>query len=687
MKKMMYILLITVFLMSEMFSYTVLASEKKESREDYETLLDNYIKKDHADLMMDDDKYSYCIFHEDVTGNSWDSLKLRLGVGFTDLISDTKSKPDKDKYMEVLMTMLATYDQDNAEKVYSQSKNDDLKTIENYVADSAELITDSIDVWGGNIPLLPEFDPETSSFMDAMSVLINSSDTALDNLRFYKTLVQNYVKYNSILEVIENEAEGDLKEAAKDLRVVMASAMECTNMAIEEGRTDVLSDMGEFFLTNKMAKILKESKYYVKGSPVVKFVEIWEKGLPVYKIAKFIKEVGLLSANVAIGYENLVNRYAEVTALVEIDEILKKQIDDNKNAYVSVKKKDEKREHAEKMMEYSELLLGNRIRGEYCTYSICANDAGGIGKLMKNQMKGEPFEEYYKRKTDIILELNSDIQSINKALDGYTNLESEGYTGPVETNIRWKDMFVYVNEVEVIEYTVIGPTGKCYWSSDDPSVVSVDSSGTIRGIKAGTATVTLKANDLTDTIKIDVLEPELDAEDIILSEGDTERINYTVSGPDTTVYFTCSDNSIAAVDEFGMVTAIKAGSAVITLEANNVKTDIEVIVESAAAERELTMEGIRLPYGSYEGIKPQGDGAIPVELDLNQDGTFRLYCLFDLFSEEDCTEHTYTGTFAIDRFNENGDAVLLFMSSAMDFEMVWNGKTLDHENFFIWVND
>jgi hypothetical protein len=105
-------------------------------------------------------------------------------------------------------------------------------------------------------------------------------------------------------------------------------------------------------------------------------------------------------------------------------------------------------------------------------------------------------------------------------------------------------------------------------------------------------------------------------------------------------------------------------------------------------EQNLTMDGIGLSYGHYDGVKPQGDGAIPTELDLNRDGTFRLHCIFPLFSQNDPEdsdyEYTYTGTWSIDRINEEGNAVLAFQCSVTDFEMTWDGSTLRHEDFFLY---
>lgn len=103
--------------------------------------------------------------------------------------------------------------------------------------------------------------------------------------------------------------------------------------------------------------------------------------------------------------------------------------------------------------------------------------------------------------------------------------------------------------------------------------------------------------------------------------------------------------------------------------------------------QDLTMESIGLSYGHYEGVKPQGDGAIPTEMDLYEDGTFRLSCIFPIFSQNDPMDqdyhYTYTGTYTVDRIDADGHAVLLFKCDAAEFEMTWDGRSLWHEDFYV----
>lgn len=107
------------------------------------------------------------------------------------------------------------------------------------------------------------------------------------------------------------------------------------------------------------------------------------------------------------------------------------------------------------------------------------------------------------------------------------------------------------------------------------------------------------------------------------------------------------------------------------------------------APASLTMEGVGLPFGTYEGYKKNtGDGAIEATLHLNQDMTYSLECIFPLFRENedydsDSDMYTYTGTYRVARIDSDGNAVLAFENSVQNFEMKEDDHTLDCEYFFV----
>lgn len=81
-------------------------------------------------------------------------------------------------------------------------------------------------------------------------------------------------------------------------------------------------------------------------------------------------------------------------------------------------------------------------------------------------------------------------------------------------------------------------------------------------------------------IKVIVSEPTLTVEqaNVSIQVGKTAQLNATVQGASQTVTWTSSDTSVATVDENGVVTAVKAGTATITATANGVEKTVEISV-------------------------------------------------------------------------------------------------------------
>ena len=112
-------------------------------------------------------------------------------------------------------------------------------------------------------------------------------------------------------------------------------------------------------------------------------------------------------------------------------------------------------------------------------------------------------------------------------------------------------------------------------SSSDRSVVTVDKTGTVQGLKPGTATVTATAEGKSGTCAVtvkakavNVTEVTLDRTELTLTEGETETLTATVK-PDNAdnkkVTWSSDKTEIATVDGAGKVTAVKAGEAVVTV--------------------------------------------------------------------------------------------------------------------------
>lgn len=118
------------------------------------------------------------------------------------------------------------------------------------------------------------------------------------------------------------------------------------------------------------------------------------------------------------------------------------------------------------------------------------------------------------------------------------------------------------------------------WSSSAPTVASVDQSGNIIAKSVGNATITVKAKDgsgVTATCWVNVTDIKvtgitLSKTTLNIKTGATEQLTAKVQPTDATnskVTWSSNEPTVAEVDQTGMITAKKEGSAVITVTAQD----------------------------------------------------------------------------------------------------------------------
>ncbi|MEE1023325.1 MAG: Ig-like domain-containing protein, partial [Muribaculaceae bacterium] len=131
------------------------------------------------------------------------------------------------------------------------------------------------------------------------------------------------------------------------------------------------------------------------------------------------------------------------------------------------------------------------------------------------------------------------------------------------------------------------------WSSSDATVASVDNNGLVSAHKVGSATITAKCGDVTATCAITVVTTPasgitLDKTESTLKVTETVQLKATVSPEtttDKTVAWSSSDATVASVDNYGLVTAHKVGSATITAKCGGVTATCTLKIVPTMAER------------------------------------------------------------------------------------------------------
>ncbi|WP_175412992.1 Ig-like domain-containing protein [Clostridium sp. AWRP] len=153
-------------------------------------------------------------------------------------------------------------------------------------------------------------------------------------------------------------------------------------------------------------------------------------------------------------------------------------------------------------------------------------------------------------------------------------------------------------------------------STSDPSVVSIDSRNNIKGLKAGTAVVTVAADggasSIKDcfvvTVKPVVLPTEITLDKTSASVGVKGSITLNAAvkpenATDENLDWSSSDQSIATVSYFGgVVTGVKEGTAIITAKSSdgNVAASCEVTVTP-----NIPVTGIKLDKTSVSLVEGQ----------------------------------------------------------------------------------
>ena len=154
------------------------------------------------------------------------------------------------------------------------------------------------------------------------------------------------------------------------------------------------------------------------------------------------------------------------------------------------------------------------------------------------------------------------------------------------------------------------------WSSSDEKVAAVDENGTVTAVSNGTAVITARteAGNLTVTCNVTVIVPvtgiELSAPKLDILKGETGTVTATVLPLDATnqkVIWSSADESIATVDQDGVITAVEGGITTITAETEdgNYTASCEVRTVVLAEGVNIITDLSEIQYGDTAKLEVQ----------------------------------------------------------------------------------
>ena len=157
-------------------------------------------------------------------------------------------------------------------------------------------------------------------------------------------------------------------------------------------------------------------------------------------------------------------------------------------------------------------------------------------------------------------------------------------------------------EIEVGKTTTLTANTEVTWISSDNTVATVDATGKVTGVKAGSATITAKSKaDETKTATCAVTVKEATATSGIVLDKTTAEVEVgkditlkatTTPAEGVTVKWTSSDETIAKVAD-GKVTGVKAGTATITAalyEADKETAKVTCSITVTEGTRKVTLD-------------------------------------------------------------------------------------------------
>ncbi|MCL1912538.1 MAG: Ig-like domain-containing protein [Eubacteriaceae bacterium] len=131
------------------------------------------------------------------------------------------------------------------------------------------------------------------------------------------------------------------------------------------------------------------------------------------------------------------------------------------------------------------------------------------------------------------------------------------------------------------------------WISSDEAIATIDSSGQIRGMGAGTVTISaISSNDKVSAVSVEIFEViatgiVIDNKIDVISIGDTTKLSATITPANATykdIVWKSSNIKTATIDNEGNLVALDTGKTTISAMQKDIQTSFELAVKQIEAD-------------------------------------------------------------------------------------------------------
>lgn len=164
----------------------------------------------------------------------------------------------------------------------------------------------------------------------------------------------------------------------------------------------------------------------------------------------------------------------------------------------------------------------------------------------------------------------------------------------VTVKLSKSSLIMYLGYKEKLNVSY-NPSGTPFWSSDNPKIVSVDQQGNLTPRAAGQTKVRVKVNGKSKIAIITVRQPTVKISSIsrTMYKGETYTPSISYSPKKGTTKWSSSKKSVAKVNSKGQITAVKKGTAYITVKINGKSAKMKVTVKNAITLKKPNITSVK----------------------------------------------------------------------------------------------